>query len=131
MAENELPRPPLGLPPGSVRGILALMIMAMGWLLLLLPDSANVTIPLNLYCLLPLVILFFFSHGKSIADANDPDPSPLYLPGGTLRLLIVAGTVAVVVYLNLHHSDRLYQRLKPSPEQLILWPTLLARWSVA
>ena len=82
---NAVPPRPLGLPPGSVRGMLSLMIMAMAWLLLLLPDSSSVTLPLNVYCLLPLVLLFFFSHGKSIADSSDPTPSPLYLPGGTLR----------------------------------------------
>jgi hypothetical protein len=120
------PRTPLGLPPGSVRGILSLMIVGMGWLVLLLPDSANVKVPLNLYCLLPLVILFFFSHGKSIADAFDPEPSPLYLPGGTLRVIIAGGTIAVLAYLYLHHPDRLYQRLQPQSNELNQWPTLLA-----
>ena len=116
---------PLGLPPGSVRGMLSLMIMAMAWLLLMLPDSSSVTMPLNLYCLLPLVLLFFFSHGKSIAESSDVTPSPLHLPGGTLRLLILGGTIAVIAYLYFNHPDRLHDRLKPTAEQLKLWPTLM------
>src|SRR5256885_13044930 len=111
------PRPPLGLPPGSSRGLLAPQITIIFWILLLAPNENFVPIPLNLYFLLAMVLVFFVAHGKSIARRAEPTPSPLWLPGGTLRFLILAGTVAVLVYVRLNHPDRL-NRLTPSPDQL-------------
>ena len=114
------PRPPLGLPPGSIRGLLALQITVIFWILLLAPneDMERVhEIPLNLYFLLSMVLVFFVAHGKSIARRAEPTPSPLWLPGGTLRFVILAGTVAVLVYVGLNHPDRL-ARLTPNPDQL-------------
>jgi len=120
MTATVAPRPPLGLPPGSIRGLLALQITAIFWILLLAPneDLERVKeIPLNLYFLLAMVLVFFVAHGKSIARRAEPTPSPLWLPGGTVRFLILAGTVAVLVYTRLKHPERL-DRLTPSPDQL-------------
>jgi hypothetical protein len=117
------PRPPLGLPPGSIRGLLAIQITAIFWILLLAPkeDIERVKeIPLNLYFLLAMVMVFFVAHGKSIARRADPTPSPLWLPGGTLRFLILAGTAAVIAYVAVKHPDRL-DRLTPNPDQLSDW----------
>jgi hypothetical protein len=117
------PRPPLGLPPGSIRGLLALQITVIFWILLLAPGEADgsfVRIPLNLYFLLATVLVFFVAHGKTIARKGDPTPSPLWLPGGTLRFLILAGTGAVFAYLAVRHADR-FQRLTPHPDQLKAW----------
>ncbi|HEX3149781.1 MAG TPA: hypothetical protein VHR66_17020 [Gemmataceae bacterium] len=122
------PRPPLGLPPGSIRGLLALQITIIFWILLLAPTDENgtfVPIPLNLYFLLATVLVFFVAHGKSIARRDDPTPSPLWLPGGTLRFLILAGTGAVFAYLALRHPDR-FDRLTPRPEDLLSWKYYLA-----
>jgi len=119
------PRPPLGLPPGSIRGLLALQITVIFWILLLAPNENFVPIPLNLYFLLAMVMVFFVSHGKSIARRNETTPSPLWLPGGTFRFLILAGTAAVLVYVGLNHPDRL-NRLTPNPEQLSDWKYYLA-----
>jgi hypothetical protein len=125
MSNGENVRPPLGLPPGSVRGILSLFIVIELWLLLLLPESSKVPIPINLYFLMTLVALFFVSHGKSIATASDADPSPLYLPGGTLRVIILGGTAAVIGYLYSNYPDRLVERLRPSEAQLANWPSIV------
>jgi hypothetical protein len=119
-ATASAPRPPLGLPPGSIRGLLAMQITIIFWILLLAPNENFVPIPLNLYFLLAMVMVFFVSHGKSIARRAEPTPSPLWLPGGTLRLVILAGTAAVLVYVGLNHPDRL-ARLTPNPEQLPDW----------
>jgi len=115
MTATVVPRPPLGLPPGSIRGLLAIQIAASFWMLLLAPDDKKV--PLNLYFLLSLVMVFFVAHGKSIARRAEPTPSPLWLPGGTLRFLIQAGTAAVFAFLAVKHPDR-FERLTPKPEQL-------------
>jgi hypothetical protein len=120
---------PLGLPPGSVRAVLSLMITIQFWVLLVLPDSARVPVPINLYLLMSLVVMFFLSHGKSIAERSDPVPSPLYLPGGTVRFIIIAGTIALVAYLWTNHPERLSDRLKPAPDQIAFWPTIVAAYA--
>jgi len=116
---------PLGWPAGSIRGLLSLLIVLQFWLLLLLPDSKKVPVPLTLYLMLTLVGMFLVSHGKSIATRSDPEPSPLGLPGGTLRLLIIGGTIAVVGYLYSNDPDRLMERLRPNPAQLQFWPDIV------
>src|SRR5262249_17199047 len=118
------PNPPLGLPPGSVRGLLSVIIVAELWLLLLLPRNAPqlVRVPVHLYMLLALVLLFFAAHGRSIARKADPTPSPLYLPGGTLRFIIIGGTIATVVYLFINDREQLIQRLTPAADQVQYWP---------
>ena len=60
------------------------------------------------------------SHGKSIARKGEPTPSPLWLPGGTLRFVILAGTAAVLAFVAIQHPDR-FARLTPNPDQLPHW----------
>jgi len=129
MVVTEAPRPPLGLPPGSIRGILALQIVIILWMLMLAPDDRSIAIPLNLYFLLSLVMMFFVAHGKSIARRDEPTPSPLWLPGGTLRFIILAGTAAVFAYVGYNHPDRL-DRLTPSPDQLKNWKYYLGALAI-
>src|SRR5215213_8047936 len=104
MTATVVHRPPLGLPPGSIRGLLAIQITAIFWMFLLTP-SETVRIPLNLYFLLALVLVFFVAHGKSIARRDEPTASPLWLPGGTLRFLVLAGTAAILVYVAVSHPE--------------------------
>ncbi|MEZ6139148.1 MAG: hypothetical protein R3B84_01125 [Zavarzinella sp.] len=112
MNANRDVRYPLGLPPGSVRGLMSLQIMFSFWLLLLLPDTKSMPIPLNLYFLLGLVMVFFVSHGKSI-DHSEEAGSPLGLPKGTIRVVIVLITGAIVAYLALQMPER-FGRLTPT-----------------
>src|SRR6476646_7082390 len=88
-------RHPLGLPPGSVRAVLALMIAGMVWLLLALPDEFPEKVPLFLYVLLALVFLFFGSHGHTIGR-HLTGHSPLYLPRGVLRATLLIVTAAEI-----------------------------------
>jgi hypothetical protein len=122
-------RNPLGLPAGSVRAILVLLIAALYWAWLLLPtviaDKDTGPIPLYLHFLLPFVLLFFNAHGHSIAG-DDDEYHPLYLPPGTCRVLIIGGTAAIAGYLYWKHPDQLFNRLTPNPDQLSQWPQLLA-----
>jgi hypothetical protein len=120
MTATVIPRPPLGLPAGSIRGLLAIQIVLIFWLLLLVPDDRQIPIPLNLYFLLSMVMVFFVAHGKSIARRSEPTPSPLWLPGGSLRFLILAGTGAVFAFLAVNHPER-FERLTPNPEQIKNW----------
>jgi len=128
MSSNPVPRAPLGLPPGSIRGILVLFITVQFWLLLLLPDNYVIRIPINLYFLLTFVALFFVSHGRTIASATDQFASPLHLPAGTLRVVIFGGSAAVIGYLFTNHPERLVERLRPQASQLDGWPTLMGAY---
>ena len=128
MVATAAPRPPLGLPAGSIRGLLALQIVILFWLFLLTPAEQIVPIPLNLYFLLSLVMVFFVSHGKSIARRDEGTPSPLWLPGGTLRFIILVGTAAVFAFVMYAHPDRL-ERLTP-PEQLENWKYYLGALAI-
>ena len=120
MTATVAPRPPLGLPPGSIRGLLAVQIALIFWMFLLAPAEGRLLIPLNMYFLLSLVMMFFVAHGKTIARKAEPTPSPLWLPGGTLRFIILAGTAAVFAWVLIKHPERL-DRLTPHPEQLRNW----------
>jgi hypothetical protein len=120
-----VPRHPLGLPQGSVRAVLSLTIVGLFWLLLLLPADKDVQIPLYLYFLLGLVLLFFGSHGRSIAPEGTSHRSPLGLPRGSIRGIIILGTVAVVGWCIRSDPDTLIAQLTPSAQQLPQWPYLL------
>ena len=63
-------RHPLGLPAGSVRATLALIIVGLFWLLLVIQPDKPVQVPLYLYFLMGLVLHFFGSHGGTIAPAG-------------------------------------------------------------
>ena len=119
-------RHPLGLPPGSVRAFLALMIAGLFWLLMALPDSypEDAHVPLFLYVLLGLIMLFFSSHGNTIGH-HITGQSPLYLPRGLLRGFLIVGTAAELVWLYHSYPERLTGRLTPDPKQLEYWPALL------
>jgi hypothetical protein len=117
-------RHPLGLPPGSVRATLALMIAGLFWLLMALPDAYPERVPLFLYVLLGLIMLFFGSHGHTIG-CHITGHSPLYLPRGLLRAVLLLGTAALLGWLYYAHPDRLTTRLTPDANELNYWPELL------
>jgi hypothetical protein len=101
-----VPRQPLGLPAGSVRALLTLMILGLIWALLLMPDEKEIQIPLYLYYLMFLILGHFFAaHGHSIAGSETGTASPLYLPRGTLRTLIFLGFLAVFGSRYYFHRD--------------------------
>jgi hypothetical protein len=109
---------PLGLPRGTIRGFLSLTIMAMFWILLFLPDDKKVQIPLNLYFMMGLVLLFFVAHSQPEERQPRPDlaPYPFYIT--LIRLFIVGGTIAVLVFQFVNHQERLMERLTPTPQQV-------------
>jgi hypothetical protein len=96
-----LSRHALGLPPGSVRAILALLVVGLICTLMLIPARAGkgpVAIPPYLIYLLFLVLGHYFAaHGHSISRPGSGHAAPLYLPRGFVRFVIIAllaGTVA-------------------------------------
>jgi len=120
-------RHPLGLPAGSIRALLSFLILGMFWLILVVPeqpDKQPVHVPPALYCLLGLVLHFFGSHGQSIGGAPG-QPHPWHLPRGSIRFIMVLGTLAVVGYEYTVSPDRMLERLTPSADKLKEWPYLV------
>jgi hypothetical protein len=116
-------RQPLGLPAGSVRALLTFMILGLIWALLLLPEEKNVRVPLYLYYLMFLVLGHFYAaHGQSIAGPETGPASPLHLPRGTLRTLIILGFVAVFGYR--YYVYRNFEELFKVREQPLQQPYL-------
>ena len=94
-----------GLPPGSVRALLALMVAATVWGTLALHPGREV--PAYLRDLMFIILGHYFAvRGRSrsgagtAAEGTAAVPPPLYLPRGSVRLLLVLGFVAVAVVLS-------------------------------
>src|SRR4051812_42834086 len=86
-----------GLPEGSIRALLALLIFATTWAWLILDPSREV--PASLRDLLFIILGHYFA-ARGRADAvSDPGPTPLYLPRGSVRLILIAGCLAVAAVL--------------------------------
>lgn len=83
-----------GLPNGSVRAVLALLVCGSIWALLWLrPDQA---VPDSLQNLMFIILGHYFAtRGQSEADGAVQGPPPLYLPRGTVRWALVLGFAAV------------------------------------
>jgi hypothetical protein len=80
-----------------VRALLAILIFATAWGLLLLRPSEEV--PDYLRDLLFIIMGHYFAT-RHRADARGEDgPAPLYLPRGSVRLILVLGSIAVAVLL--------------------------------
>lgn len=110
-------RPPqrhaLGLPAGSVRALLALSVLGLLWLLVLAPtwrpDLKELKqLPLSFIYLQFLMILilahYFSAHGSTIGKEVSTR-SPLGLPSGTVRFLLLAGYGGLAYYLYRHQAD--------------------------
>lgn len=118
-------RHPLGLPAGSIRALLALGIAATIWLCLSYPKIQHV--PLYLQFLAFVILLFFASHGHTHGRPNES--SPWHLPYGTVRFLLILGTLAVLIwqFIQDHESlNAMMEKLPPRPDELDRWSSLFA-----
>ncbi len=87
----------LGLPSGSIRALLALLIFATTWSLLVLRPSREV--PDYLRDLLFIIMGHYFAARRRSDQGDEPGPPPLYLPRGSVRLILIAGSAAVALVL--------------------------------
>ena len=110
------PRHPFGLPMGSVRGFMSLLICGFFWLVLLWPGEQSVKPLLGHFFLLALVLMAFAS---SPSPRTEDDSSP-FLPW-LLRVLFVGGSVAVVLLCLFQYPERLPSRLTPDAEEFAHW----------
>ena len=79
--------PTFGLPAGSVRGLLSILICSFFWIILLLPAGTEIRAPLGHFFLLTLVLLAFASHPL-------PEVRTHMLPW-LMRILFVGGSIVV------------------------------------
>jgi hypothetical protein len=113
---------PYGLPMGTVRGFLSVLICLFFWIFLLMPERAAgeppLKAPLGHFFLLTLVFLAFASH-----PIQGLRPSAV-LPW-LMRVIFIGGSAAVVIFVAVNDSQRLASRLTPDPAQISQWPVLL------
>jgi hypothetical protein len=83
----------LGLPAGSIRALLALLIF--GSVLGLLALRPTLEVPDYLRDLLFIIMGHYFAVRHRTGSAEEPGPSPLFLPRGSVRFLLIAGCVGV------------------------------------
>jgi hypothetical protein len=120
-------RQPLNLPAGSIRALLVLMVLGLIWALMLLPEESGVQIPLYLFYLMFLLLGHFFAaHGHSISGPRTGARGPLYLPRGTLRVLIIGGFAVVLGYrYYTYHDVNKLLALSPPPMEEPYLPLVL------
>jgi len=114
----------LGLPSGSVRAMLALIIVILVCVLMLVSPlhKKPIAIPPYLLYLLFMVIGHFFAiggHGHSRGE-----PGPLYLPRGFIRFFILAILVATVSWEFYRNENAFQKQLTDSMDELPKQPFL-------
>lgn len=110
------PRLPFGLPAGSVRGIMSLLICGFFWMVLLWPQGELVKPLLAHFFLLALVLMAFASN-PSGRSAGEGVP---FLPW-ILRVLFVGGSAAVLAFVAVQFPERLPGRLTPDAGEFAAW----------
>ncbi len=103
-------RPPLGLPPGSVRALLCLMIVAF----LVIQTARGVRVEVVWSEALMIMLAHYFTTRRFVPLSNElrarleasgeiePDESPLYLPKHSVRILLIGAFGGLAWYLYDH-----------------------------
>jgi hypothetical protein len=109
---------PYGLPMGTVRGFLSVLICSFFWIILLYPGETAVRAPLGHFFLLALVFMAFASHPLHEAQTT------AFLPW-LMRVIFVGGSIVVVLVVLFKDPGRLADRLTPEAGQMSQWTVLL------
>ena len=113
----------LRLPAGSVRAIHVLAIVGLVCAIILIPGNHTIP-PYLIYLLFMMIGHYFAAHGVTIATRDDLSPSPLYLPGGTIRALILVALVGCIGWKLYKDHDGLVEQFTLSLEKLKSEPIL-------
>jgi hypothetical protein len=119
--EEQQYRHPLNLPRGTVRTSLVVLIL-LPFLVLILSPERLVPMPVYLYFLLGLVMVFFASHG---AQATEDSESSYTWLGRVLLFLMLLGTIAAIVFRLVTNPAVLQDRLIPAEDTAGRVPYLL------
>jgi hypothetical protein len=112
-APAKYPRHALNLPAGSIRALLALGVLAYLWVLaalkkdgkpLLSEPQARLTYIYLQFLMVLILAHFFVAHGKTIGSHLSPR-SPLGLPRGAVRFLLLAGYLGLAYWTYQQHAD--------------------------
>jgi hypothetical protein len=117
----------LGLPAGSIRALLALGVLAYLWILAAMPgqvgkdegvrkQASQAFIYLQFLMIL-ILAHFFVAHGKTIGSHISPR-SPLGLPRGVLRFLLLGGYLWLAWWMHTQQVD--YQMPDTGPVLLMV-----------
>lgn len=87
-----------GLPAGSIRALMAFLIFGTLWGYLLVRPEQE--LPESLRDLLFIILGHYFAVRGRADDGEASGPPPLFLPRGAVRILLIAGFVAVAVVLS-------------------------------
>jgi Mn2+/Fe2+ NRAMP family transporter len=115
-----LPRHALGLPAGSVRALLALMVLGVLWLLAWKAqpdDPMPVTYVYLQFVMILILANFFAAHGSSIGTTVS-ERHPLGLPAGSVRFLLLAGYLGLVFWLL--YTKPKFEAMEKVPMALVL-----------
>ncbi len=112
----------LGMPAGSIRAILALGVLGLMWLLVWRYDD-NHRLPLEFiyleYLMLLMLASYFMAHGKTIGHLVS-QRSPLGLPSGVVRILLMAGYLGLAGFMWYKGTYQFEEPLTAPPFLLIL-----------
>lgn len=130
-----LPRHALGLPAGSIRALLALSVLGLLWLLALghrwKPELNK--LPLSFIYLQFLMILilahYFSAHGSTIGHVVSTR-SPLGLPRGSVRFLLLVGYGGLAYYLFRHQNEYELPQVESIQDFIVLVSLLLTGFFV-
>lgn len=107
MTSPEAARPPLGLPAGSVRAVLAFVVLGLIWALMITQKE----VPLYLQYLMFMILGHYYA-ARTAPSAAGAEAAPLYLPRGVVRTFIFLGFVGVFVSIWYNHRDNLDELLE-------------------
>lgn len=114
------PRHALGLPAGSVRALIAFMVLGALWLLAWAGTQRHeieVTYVYLQYVMILILAHYFASHGSTIGK-NVSRHSPLHLPSGSVRFLLLAGYLGLIGWLV--YNRREFEELPSVPLEVPL-----------
>jgi hypothetical protein len=99
-------RYPLGLPAGSVRALLAFSVLGLLWALVLTYRNKPLPpiFPYLEYLMILILAHFFAAHGSSIGGPGRRR-SPLFLPRGSVRLLLTLGVAGLVGWVGYYWDE--------------------------
>ncbi len=121
------PRHAFGWPPGSIRAILVLLVVVLLCALLLVTRNHKGDVipipPYLLYLLFMAVGYYFAIRGHSKVVHKDVTP-PLWLPAGSIRLIIMAALIATVTWKMVNDEEGLLEQLRASARQIHEQPLL-------
>jgi hypothetical protein len=107
-------RHPFGLPMGTIRGTLALLICGFVWLVLLWPYD-NVKLPLAHFFMGSMVFMAFVSH-PALGSGEGRAVGPWLL-----RVAFAVGSLGVVAYAVYHDWEQVTSRLVPNVDEFRQW----------